>query len=229
MHLGIFLKAPLPGRVKTRLSPPLTPQDAASLYAALLADTLQLAAASSAEHILLFYDGGRPHEYLAPSITRALGERALEIEQQGDDLGERLEAAVADAGAQGRLPLLLLGSDSPDLPGGVLEGTLCSLSEYDVVLGPATDGGVWCVGVRRLVPGLFTGVPWSEPTTGAALGERARQLGLTTTLAPPWSDVDTWDDLGALARRLRSGAAHAAFTERWLARYGPLPQPEEIG
>lgn len=225
VQLGIFVKAPVPGQVKTRLCPPLTVQDAASLYAAMLADTLRLAAASPAERILLFHDGGRPHEYLPPTIAAALRGRAVELEQCPGDLGQRLDAAIRDAQSRGDLPLLLLGSDSPDLPAGMLEGTLRAGAEYDVTLGPAADGGLWCIGLRRPAAGLFQGVPWSQATTGAALQQRAERLGLSRWTAPPWHDVDTWEDLQALAARLRSGATAAPFTARWVSRYAPLAQP----
>jgi glycosyltransferase A (GT-A) superfamily protein (DUF2064 family) len=188
----------------------------------MLADTLQLAANCTAARILLYYDGNCPHEYLPPTVTGALQDRAVELPQPQGDLGQRLEAAVRDAAEREFLPLLMLGSDSPDLPAHVLEGTLRALTEYDVTLGPAADGGLWCIGLRHPVVGLFDDVPWSHPTTGAALEQRVRHLRLAAWTAPTWHDVDTWEDLTALAGRLRTGVTHAPSTARWLSRYAPL-------
>ncbi len=219
MSLGIFLKAPLPGQVKTRLCPPLSAVDAASLYTSFLADTLQAAAACAGQEVLLFYEGAHPTSYLAPTLTAALLPSVVEIAQRGSDLGERLEAAVGDAAERGSLPLLILGSDSPDLPAGHLTAALAALPAYDLVLGPASDGGVWCIGVRRALPGLLLGIAWSRPTVAVELRARAAARGLRVGDADAWYDVDTIGDLYALGARLAGGGAGAAYTARWLARY----------
>lgn len=206
VRLGVFLRTPVPGRVKTRLAAAIGPEGAAQVYAAFVADTLTLASNSSARQVLLFVDGV-PGPELRGSTT---------IAQVEGDLGRRLGAAFERAGAAG--PLLVIGSDSPDLPPRHLEAAIGLLDAgAAVVLGPAQDGGVWCIGLDGPRPGFLDDLPWSSPHTGAALGNRARSLGLDLRTAPAWADCDTPADLRALAARLRRAGPAANMTRSWLA------------
>lgn len=213
--VGIFVKEPRPGHVKTRLARKISPAWAAGLYRAFLLDTLALATSCATDRVLLYYDGAPPRSYL-PADSVGAGWR--EIPQRGRDLGERLAAAADDAAAAGSLPVLLLGSDSPDLPGAHLQQGLVSAYEADLVLGPAADGGLWGIGLRSGTGGLFEDLPWSTPRAGSALRNRAARLGLKVKDLPLWYDVDEPADLMALDQRL-SGESKAKWTSAWMASH----------
>jgi rSAM/selenodomain-associated transferase 1 len=225
VNLAVFLKQPRPGRVKTRLETRLSAEDAADLYTAFLWDTVTLVARSSARRLLFFHEGPPPSTFLPAYVWRPAQERALEIPQRGGDLGERLAGAVDDAATGGNLPLLILGSDSPDLPLPALETALAALATHDLVLGPAHDGGVWCIGLARPVPSCFEGVPWSSSRTGRILGNRARTLGLNLAEVETWYDVDEIEDVERLRTRLLEGKSKAKWTEQWLVEHTRRREP----
>ncbi|HKK71275.1 MAG TPA: TIGR04282 family arsenosugar biosynthesis glycosyltransferase [Candidatus Krumholzibacteria bacterium] len=222
--LGIFAKAPRPGTAKTRLIPLLGPDGAASLYEAFVEDTVNLALGSAARHCRLWLDGSGPETYASAPfrVTLRQAQRSGRLDrspQSAGDLGDRLSAAVDEADGRGELPLLIVGTDSPDLPAGHLGSALDALAHgADLVLGSAADGGVWCIGVGRRVPGLFDALPWSSPRTGEALRNRADALGLERSETRGWFDVDTPDDLRSLVTRLREHPGRAKITRDWLVR-----------
>ncbi len=183
--LAVFAKAPLPGRVKTRLA--LPPGESARLYAAFVRDTLQKAAALGPP-VCVFFDGDRALlEPLAPADVRWAG-------QGGGDLGARLARVPA--------PCLILGTDSPHLPPSVLRLALDALTHHDVVLGPAEDGGYYLIGLRAGQPALFDDVAWSTDAVMAQTLARASARGLSVFQTPSWYDLDTPADLRRLARDL---------------------------
>lgn len=187
LTLAVFAKAPVPGRAKTRLSPPLGPADAARLCAAFVRDTARKAS-QLVPRPTLFHDGG------AAELQETLGDTApnLAWAPQGDgDLGARLARVPA--------PCLILGTDSPHLPMQILRDALAALARADVVLGPADDGGYYLIGLRAPRPALFENIAWSTDRVLAQTLALAQTLGLTTELLPPWYDIDTVADL----RRLR--------------------------
>lgn len=174
----VMAKAPVPGRVKTRLCPPWTPAQAAGLAAASLADTLDVVAASAAVERVLVIDG----DYPAPPgwILRP---------QRGGPLGERLANAFTDA------PAVLIGMDTPQLTSAHLDEALSSLRRADAVLGPAADGGWWALGLRRDVYAeVLRDIPTSTPETGAMTLEALRRNGLRVLTLPVLRDVDTAAD-----------------------------------
>jgi len=174
----VIAKAPVAGRVKTRLCPPCTPAEAAELAAAALQDTLEAAGAARAGRRVLVLDG-------APGPWLPAGWEV--VPQRGDGLAERLAAAFEDAGA----PAFLVGMDTPQLTPALVRAGLDALTTHDATLGPAADGGYWGIGLRRADPAVFAGIPMSEPHTGAAQRHRLRALGLTTAALPVLLDVDT--------------------------------------
>jgi uncharacterized protein len=218
--LGIFLKAPEPGRVKTRLAARLGPERAASLYSAFVLDVLSLAGSVRVGQRILWWAGAPPSTFLRPlsaEIAREAGAWPAVAQCEGD-LGARLAAAFA---AESDAPLLVLGTDSPDLPSAHLESAILALENgAEAVFGEAQDGGVWCIGLRRAPSGFFDALPWSSETTADALRRRARASGLAATEVDPWYDCDTAEDLDALAVRLRKGTSSATMTGRWLRECG---------
>jgi hypothetical protein len=188
VDLIVVAKEPLPGRVKTRLCPPCSPAEAAALAAAALADTLDAATASGADRVVLALDG-RPGPWCPPGV---------DIVDQGDGgLDRRLTAAWAAT----RGPAVQVGMDTPQLTAGDLDAVMAALAApgVDAVLGPATDGGWWTVGLRRPHPHAFLGVPTSRPDTGARQHGRLAALGLRTRTLPACTDVDSWSDAVAVA------------------------------
>ena len=181
----VLAKEPVPGRVKTRLSPGFTAGQAAQLAAASLADTLAAVRGSAAPHRVLAWDGD-------PAGWRA---GFAVVRQPPGDLGGRLDAAFADTFDQvmpeGRPDdgALLIGMDTPQVLPELLD---VGWDGADALLGLSEDGGFWAIGLRRDRPaGVFRGVPMSTPRTGAAQLARLIELGLTVRLLPPLLDVDT--------------------------------------
>jgi rSAM/selenodomain-associated transferase 1 len=199
--LIIFAKEPRPGQVKTRLSPPLSPEAAAQLYHCFIQDILdemtrvpevRLAVAFSPPTAQVFF------RRLAPPGT-------ILFPQEGADLGERMERAFARNFAAGFGPVLLRGSDVPDLPAAVVSEARAVLAagQAQVVLGPCPDGGYYLVGLSEPQPALFRGLAWSSSTVLADTLRLARQLDLRVHLLPPWPDIDTYDNLRTFLNRPR--------------------------
>ena len=192
--LVVLAKAPRPGRSKTRLCPPCTPRDAAALARAALADTLDAVLATPAARRVLVVDGP-VGDWLAPGIEV--------VAQRGAGLDERLAHAFADVGG----PALLVGMDTPQVTRGDLARGLERLAApgVDAVLGPATDGGYWAIGLRDAQPRAFLGVPMSTAWTGRAQRERLHRLGLRVALLPALRDVDRIADARAVAALAPAG------------------------
>ncbi|MGI8331296.1 TIGR04282 family arsenosugar biosynthesis glycosyltransferase [Actinomadura scrupuli] len=196
IDLIVIAKEPRPGRVKTRLTPPYSPGQAAALAEAALADTLDTVVATPAVRRVLAL-AGEPGPWLPPGIEI--------VTQRGDGLDERLAAAFDDA-HRGR-PLVLIGMDTPQVTTGLLAAAGRALGTHHAVLGPAGDGGFWLLGLRTPDPRLLTGVPMSRPDTGAAQLARLRRAGLRVAGLPELVDVDTAAD----AERVAACAPHGRF------------------
>ncbi len=184
--LVVLAKAPVPGRSKTRLCPPCTPEEAAGLAAAALADTLAAVAATPVARRLLVLDGP-PGDWLPSGFTV--------LPQRAGDLSERLAGAFADVGG----PVFLVGMDTPQLNPERLAPGLEALTAADAVLGPATDGGYWAIGLAAADARVFDGIPMSVTGTLAAQRVRLAELGLACRELPPLRDVDTIADARAVA------------------------------
>ena len=186
--LLVIAKAPVPGRAKTRLTPPCTPEQAAALAGAALADTLAaVAAAGGAGRRRVLVLDGEPGDWIPEGFEV--------IAQRGAGLAERLANAFADAGA----PSVLVGMDTPQLTPAALEQALRVLEDADAVFGAAADGGYWLIGLRAADPRVFEGVPMSTEQTGACQLARLRELGLRVAEVAPMLDVDTIADARAVA------------------------------
>jgi uncharacterized protein len=188
--LLVIAKEPVPGRVKTRLTPPLPAVDAADLAGAALEDTLDVVTRTRARRRVLVFDGDA-------TAWRRSGWEV--IPQRGEHLGERLAAAFADVGE----PAVLVGMDTPQLTEPLLTDAARTRAggDADAVLGRARDGGYWLIGFGRSgAHGAFAGVPMSDPRTWCRQRARLRALGMTVREQPPLRDVDTIADARAVAR-----------------------------
>ena len=198
--LVIFAKAPVPGRVKTRLCPPLTADEAATIHGTFVLDTLERTKAAVTK-LKLHAD-----RYLAcaPSSSlaffRILEERQAVslIEQEGEDLGARMNRACETLFQRGYQQVLIVGTDVPSLPLDYYRQALDQLERHDVVVGPALDGGYYMIGLKKLLPALFQGIPWSTDRVLTMTREKAVGMGLRVALLPEWRDVDTIEDLRVL-------------------------------
>ncbi|WP_328473632.1 TIGR04282 family arsenosugar biosynthesis glycosyltransferase [Actinoplanes sp. NBC_00393] len=205
IQLLVMAKAPVPGRVKTRLCPPCTPQTAAAIAAAALADTLRTAIGVPAVRRTLVLDGDHP----VP-----LGWAC--VPQRGTGLGERLAAAFADTALPG-VPSLLIGMDTPQLTGRMLRDAAAQLCRTPAVLGPADDGGWWALGLHDAThAAVLPQVPMSTATTGEHTLAALHGRGLRPALLPRLRDVDTAADAVTVAAACPPGARFPAAVARWL-------------
>jgi glycosyltransferase A (GT-A) superfamily protein (DUF2064 family) len=182
--LLVIAKQPVPGLVKTRLVPPCTYEQAASLAEAALADTLRTAARVPAGRRVLVLDG-KPGPWLPSGFDV--------VPQCGGPLDERLAGAFAAV----RGPALLIGMDTPQVTRALLT---VDWRGADAVFGPAVDGGFWALGLRKPDPALLRGVPMSTPSTGAIQRARLVEAGLRVADLPRLRDVDTAADALIVAR-----------------------------
>ena len=194
--LVVFAKAPRAGAVKTRLCPPFTPEEAAELYARLLADVLAASAEATRELGLTATIAVHPPQACA-EIARLAPSCFSVVPQRGADLGHRMGWAVREACAGGAPRVLLRGSDSPLIDAELVSEALEALEAADLVLRPDQDGGYGLVGLRRPEPGLFDH-PMSTPSVLADTLANAGRAGLRTRVLAQGFDVDTPADLRQL-------------------------------
>lgn len=188
-------KQPERGKVKTRIAASLDDDRAAELYRCALHDTLALAlSVVDVAHVLSY---APPTESARCYFEQAAPEFTL-IPQQGVTLGERIIGTLGPLLRNCR-PVILIGSDSPDLPADVITRAFEILrGTTDVVLGPANDGGYYLIGVRAMHPVLFERIDWSTAVVAQQTRARAAEAGLHLADLPPWHDLDTVADLQAL-------------------------------
>lgn len=197
--LLVFARYPLPGHTKTRLIPALGPEGAARCSAA-----LTLRALTQAEQyrqrfpcqIQVHYSGGNTER-----MKQLFGPHFDYCPQQGSDLGQRLQAAVATAFSAGASRVLIIGTDCPDLDADLLQHASEALTEADLVLGPAYDGGYYMMGMRAYRPEVFQNIDWGTSRVLQQTMEAAGRLGWSVQQLQPLSDVDEPEDL-IVCRRL---------------------------
>ena len=201
-HILVVAKAPVAGRVKTRLCPPLSPDEAARVAAAALADTLDAVAGSRAARRVLALDGA-PGDWIPPGFEV--------LSQRGSTFAERLAHAWADAGGPG----LQIGMDTPQVTAGLLDACLDLTfgGEVTASLGLAADGGWWAIGrVDDWKTDIFDGVPMSTSSTGSAQLRRLRAEGHTVGMLPELIDVDRIGDVQTVASLCPPHSRFAAVT-----------------
>lgn len=213
--LIIFAKAPIPGQVKTRLCPPLTPDEAASLHGSFVLDVIERSTFDvrrsnrfpersrrnleprTSNFVDRFVACAPSASHVFFKIIEARHEVQL-LDQIGEDLGSRMEHAFREIFERGYQRVLVVGADLPSLPSDCYTQAFSLLADHDLVLGPSLDGGYYLIGLTRPAPELFAGIPWSTDRVFELTRAKAEALGLKTGLLPSWRDVDTIDDLMAL-------------------------------
>ena len=191
-------KEPKVGETKTRLCPPLTLAQAASLYGAMLRDTIDLANGLRNTQLAIAVTPPQATDFfqtISPPGTLLLPIAGVDI---GDCLYQTLNKLL-----NSRHPkAIAFNSDGPTLPLSYLQQAVEELDQADVVLGPSEDGGYYLIGVTQVHPALFQGIEWSTPRVTSGTLARARGLGLKVAQLPPWYDVDTPADLERLCSEL---------------------------
>lgn len=205
--LALFAKAPVPGRVKTRLAEALGAAGAAEFHTECVHAVWDRIATDARVRSYLYCDGfWADFEKLAgPSHFRR---------QRGADLGERMRNCLEELLLAGYGKALIVGSDAPTLPEAQVREALYALDEAEVVLGPSLDGGFTLIGATKTDRAMFRGVPWSQAGTRDACLEAIRATGLAAVEAPTLAyDIDVPADL----ERLRRDPAVHPRLRRWLA------------
>ncbi len=215
--LIIFAKAPIPGEIKTRLCPPLDPDEAASLHGSLVLDAIERTKRLQG---ITLYVAGTPD--LAHPFFKVMEGRygARLLLQRGPDLGARMMNAMQDAFGQGAKDVLLTGTDLPTLPRTHLVEALKLVKNHDVVLGPTADGGYYLIGLSKIMPVLFEGIAWSTASVFAETKKKVEAAGLSLGLLPEGRDVDTLEDLKAFIALIGKDRAMTKRTEGALRLIG---------
>jgi len=208
--LIVVAKRPSPGQTKTRLAPPLTPEQATGLYECFLQDTLGLmkqvpgvqpAIAFFPEHERAYFSE------LAPSFDLHL--------QKGADLGERLDDALQHYLKSGDCHVVIMDSDSPTLPASCLSQAFSALDDgSEMVLGPCDDGGYYLIGLNRPAPRLLREVQMSTPHVAQDTINLAVEVGLKYSLLPTWYDIDEIITLKRLVKELKKMPTEVAPSTR---------------
>ena len=189
--LLVFLKAPRPGQVKSRLIPALGADAAAELYRVLAEEVIRRTAPLAGEYRRLFFF--TPSDALAEVQAWFPGETLLP--QEGTDLGQRMAAAFSQAFRQDARRVAIIGTDAPAVSRERVLEAFGSLDDHDVVIGPARDGGYYLLALSQSRPALFQGLAWSTPSVFASTAERAKALGLGVRVLETLGDIDTLEDV----------------------------------
>ena len=190
--LIVFAKAPVAGQVKTRLSPPLTPDEAASLHGSLVLDLLERCQSLKGCDRILAGAPTPEHPFFGAMKTRF---KIPVWDQVGHDLGGRMTHAFQSALGSPYQAVLIVGTDIPGITVPLISTAFKSLQDHDVVVGPTVDGGYYLIGLRSPIPELFENIPWSTDTVFSLTQEKTTALGLSLKILPMLRDLDTVEDL----------------------------------
>lgn len=220
--LVVMVKAPIPGQVKTRLTPPLSPEDAAGLYRCFIEDTLSRVRILQGVFLFVAYTPSDKEVHIKGLIP---GNFHL-IPQVGNDLGERLFNVFQRFFSMGYKKVVIIGSDSPDIPLEYIEMAFQALDDKGVVLGPSEDGGYYLIamslgtGLNSISMAIFKDIPWGSSRVLEETLKRARKNHIEASLLPIWYDIDTPGDI----KRLKDTTLPrtSRFVGRFLQTYHPL-------
>lgn len=212
----VMAKVPRAGRVKTRLRPFLSGEQASELAVCFLQDTISTIKNLSENVIVAFTPAGERR-----TIEAVLPGDLSFIEQKGHDLTERLESVIEFAANRNFSPIIVIGADSPTLPAEFVRKAIESFEsdETDIALGATEDGGFYLIGLRGKYFGLFENIRWSSEFVFRQTAENIERLNLKLFQLPRWYDVDTADDLIFLREKMLSGEENgksAPKTFEWL-------------
>jgi rSAM/selenodomain-associated transferase 1 len=192
-RLIIFTRYPEPGKAKTRLIPALGPDGAADLHRQMTEKTVLWARALADQSPITLevrFEGGNGRRF-----QRWLGDDLTFLPQRKGNLGERMARAFQEAFQEGAGFAVLIGTDCPGLSASLGSEAFAALQSHDVVLGPATDGGYYLIGLRKMASQLFAEIPWGTEKVFSRTLDIATELGLRVHRLAPLDDVDRPEDL----------------------------------
>lgn len=200
LSLVIFARVPHPGKVKTRLAATVGEAGACEIYRQLLHRTAELARSLGGIDVTVAAPEAPEQlcEFFGPNISGKI--------QAHGDLGVKMSAAFDEQFRDGASRVVMICSDCPWITRGDIEAAFQGLGEHDLVLGPATDGGYWLIGLKRPAPGLFTGVAWSTNTVFDETLKKAAALNLRVAQLRTLSDIDTENDWNDYQKKLRQSS-----------------------
>ena len=209
----IFAKRPAAGHVKTRLTPPLPPDEAAAVYEACLRDVITLCARERATLELWYHDDPLAVTYFTNEFPHIVSKP-----QRDGSLGEKMFDAFARSFADGAGRVIIIGSDVPTLSDNIVHAALDDVRDSGMVLGPTSDGGYYLIGLDqnawKNATSLFDDVAWSTAAVFHQTITNARRAGLDARVLPGWYDVDTIEDL----RQALADADAQSNLARWAER-----------
>lgn len=211
----LFVKAPVKGRVKTRLAKNLGDDTALGLYQCFVADMLAMLDNLDFLPHIYFYppDAG-------PDVKAWLGNRYTFFPQHGATLGDKMGNAFAETFDKGFEKAVLMGTDFPDLPEAIVSEALEALDTASAVIGPSRDGGYYLIGFTAdgFAPDVFADIPWSTDAVFARTCEHFQSSGIRPYILPQWLDIDTENDLRQLMANCRGHHELALRTMQYLAK-----------
>jgi uncharacterized protein len=214
----VFAKRPAAGHVKTRLTPPLPPDEAASAYEACVRDVIALAARQRARVELWYAEDQHARTWFERELPNLPA-----VPQASGDLGVKMRDAFERSFADGAERVVIIGSDVPTLPEAILNAAFDDLHEVDAAIGPTIDGGYYLIGLRAQARAkahvLFERIVWSQPDVFRSTLNRIENAGLEARVLPGWYDVDTIDDL----RQALADAGSESHLCRWAERPESVP------
>ena len=215
--LGIFVKQPVAGKVKTRLAAEIGESAVTECYAAFVRDLVEIFQTTGDDRFLCYAPANGESE----AYFQTLAENNYQLWPQPESiLGARLQQFFDDSFTNNSQRVIVIGSDSPSLPVEVVSSAFDQLQHVDCVIGPATDGGYYLLGQRAESRPLFDDINWSKPTVFLDTIALMKQLKLTYAILPPWYDIDTQADLTLLAGHLAAlrestGWNQSTLTHTW--------------
>ncbi len=211
-----FVKYPAPGKVKTRLAKDLGLAVATELYRNFALDILATLQNLNINFKIVFAPADSKDQF-----QQWLGKEYSYIPQAGQHLGQRMKNAFVQAFSEGFKDVIVIGSDSPDLPEVLLRGALSVLDAHDVVIGPSSDGGYYLIGFTRntFLPEAFERVSWSSNKVFEQTVNILKQHRQSLYLLPQWHDVDTLADLESLLQRNKNSAFSKSATMHYLLEH----------
>lgn len=219
--INLFVKAPVAGTVKSRLAEALDSGAVLALYRAFVADIMEKINSVEAD-LRIYFDPPDSGQLIADW----LGSERVLSPQAGNDLGERMAAALTESLDAGHEKAILIGSDLPDLPASIVTEAMDALDRFPAVLGPSTDGGYYLIGFRGdgFAGDIFSGVQWSTDQVFAQTMQRFERLEMPVYVLPPWHDIDTYDDLKALIIRVQHVPNSMPHTKTALTEWGLMQE-----
>ena len=209
--LIVFVKAPIAEEVKSRLSPPLTQEQASQLQEAILLDGIDQYLSVHDTHVMLCMANQNDEQYFRerfPNVPMLV--------QEGASTGDRISNAFYDAFSQGYRRVMLFSTDLPTLPRRSIYSGYQLLDAFDdaVVIGPTEDGGYYTIGMRMPMPDIFQGINWGRSDVYEQTIKRLCKLDISLYVLPPWYDIDTIADV----RRLDNDLYNPEFNGGILTR-----------